>query len=438
MILPALTLAIGSIGSWSRYLRSSTIEVLGQDYVRTARAKGVKERAVLMRHVLRNAMIPFVTVVAIDIPLYLTGAVVTETVFSWPGMGRLFFDSLTKRDYPVLMGILLLGAVLIVIGNLMADMLYAVLDPTDLAEMSTAETTLATVDRRSMQQVQTKPLSPWRIVWRRLKRSRIAAGRHDRVWRWCCWHALLSPVIAPYGKNDIDLFNITAPASADHWLGTDALGRDVVTRLLYGGQLSLLIGVGSAVIAVVIGILVGAMAGYYGGWIDSMLMRFVDLMLAFPSIFLLLIVAAILDGITVANVIIFLAAFGWMWLARIIRGEFLSLKEREFVEAARMIGVPSRRIILRHLLPNVTGPIIVALTLDIALYILAEATLSFLGFGVKPENPTWGNMLNEARTYALTRPLLVIAPGLTITLVVLAINFIGDGLRDAFDPTSGR
>ena len=129
MILPALTLAIGSIGSWSRYLRSSTLEVLGQDYVRTARAKGLREQVVLIRHVLRNAMIPFLTVVAIDIPLYLTGAVVTETVFSWPGMGRLFFDSLTKRDYPVLMGILLLGAFLIVIGNLLADLLYALLDP---------------------------------------------------------------------------------------------------------------------------------------------------------------------------------------------------------------------------------------------------------------------------------------------------------------------
>jgi peptide/nickel transport system permease protein len=129
MILPAGTLAIGSVGSWSRYLRASTLEVLGQDYVRTARAKGLRERVILIRHVLRNAMVPFLTVVAIDIPLYLTGAVVTETVFSWPGMGRLFFDSLGKRDYPVLMGVLLLGAVLIVIGNLIADLLYAVLDP---------------------------------------------------------------------------------------------------------------------------------------------------------------------------------------------------------------------------------------------------------------------------------------------------------------------
>jgi peptide/nickel transport system permease protein len=129
MILPSVTLAVGSVGSWSRYLRSSTLEVLGQDYVRTARAKGLRERVVMIRHVLRNAMIPFLTVVAIDIPLYLTGAVLTETVYSWPGMGRLFFDSLTKRDYPILMGILLLGAFLIVIGNLIADVLYAVLDP---------------------------------------------------------------------------------------------------------------------------------------------------------------------------------------------------------------------------------------------------------------------------------------------------------------------
>jgi len=303
--------------------------------------------------------------------------------------------------------------------------------------VSAAETTLAALDPRSMQQVQTKPMSPWRVVWRRLKRSRSALVG-TIIFGLVVLLSIFASLIAPYGKNDLDLFNITGPASSDHWLGTDPLGRDVLTRLLYGGQYSLLIGVGSAVIAVTIGIVIGAIAGYYGGRVDSFLMRFVDLMLAFPSIFLLLIVAAILDGITVFNIIVFLAAFGWMWLARIIRGEFLSLKEREFVEAARMIGVPSRRIIFRHLLPNVTGPIIVALTLDIALYILAEATLSFLGFGVKPETPTWGNMLNEARTYSLTHPLLVIAPGLTITIVVLAINFIGDGLRDAFDPKSGR
>ena len=303
--------------------------------------------------------------------------------------------------------------------------------------MSTTSATAEGAPSADVMRVQPRPVSPWLIVWRRLRRSRVAfAG--GVILLIVVIMVTLAPWITPYGKNEIDLFNITAPPSRDHWLGTDALGRDVYTRLLYGGRLSLLIGVLAAVISVTLGIVVGAVAGYYGGWTDQILMRFVDLMLAFPSIFLLLIVAALLDGITVTNVIVFLAAFGWMWLARVIRGEFLSLKQREYVEAARMIGVPGRRIVFRHLLPNVTGPIIVSLTLDIALFILAEATLSFLGFGVKPETPTWGNMLNEARTYSLTHPILVIAPGLTITIVVLSINFIGDGLRDAFDPKSGR
>ncbi len=283
----------------------------------------------------------------------------------------------------------------------------------------------------------TKSLSPSAMIWRRFLKSKPAMAG-SAVLLIVVLASLLAPFIAPYGMNDIDLFNITASPSRDHWLGTDALGRDELTRLLYGGRMSLAIGVSAALISVVIGVIIGAISGYYGGWIDSVLMRFVDLMLAFPSIFLLLIVAALLDGITVVNIVVFLAAFGWMWLARVIRGEFLSLKQREFIEASRMIGVPNMRIIFRHLLPNVTGPIIVALTLDIALYILSEATLSFLGFGVKPDQPTWGNMLNEARTYSLTHPMLVIAPGLTITIVVLAINFIGDGLRDAFDPKSGR
>lgn len=250
--------------------------------------------------------------------------------------------------------------------------------------------------------------------------------------------SLLAPLLTSYGQNEIDLFSIKASPNSDHLLGTDGLGRDVLTRLLYGGRLSLLIGISAALLTTLLGILVGAISGYYGGWIDNTLMRFVDLMLAFPAIFLLLIIAAMLDGITVTNVILFLGFFGWMWLARIIRGEFLSLKAREFVEAARSIGVPNWQIILRHLLPNVVGPIIVATTLGVAQYMLAEAALSFLGFGVEPGTPTWGNMLNEARPFYVTNPLLAIAPGMTLTVTVLAINFVGDGLRDAFDPRGAR
>lgn len=279
--------------------------------------------------------------------------------------------------------------------------------------------------------------TPMQLAWLRLRRAKLAlAGL--AVFLAMVVIAIFANVIAPYGKNEIDLFNITAPPSRAHLLGTDALGRDELSRLIYGGRLSLWIGISSALLTVVLGTVIGAIAGYYGGKIDGALMRFVDLMLAFPSIFLLLILAAMLEGISVTGVILFLGFFSWMWLARIIRGEFLSLKAREFVDAARSIGASDWAIVVRHLLPNVLGPIIVSITLDIAIFMLAEASLSFLGFGVQSGTPTWGNMLNESRAEYLTSPRLAIIPGLTLTIAVLAINFIGDGLRDAFDPRGGR
>ncbi len=274
--------------------------------------------------------------------------------------------------------------------------------------------------------------SPWQLALGRLRRAKLA------IFGLVVLAALVSiavfaDAIAPYGENEIDLFNITASTSAEHPLGTDELGRDELSRLIYGSRISLLVGVATALLATAIGIAVGAVAGYYGGVVDAALMRFVDLMLAFPAIFLLLILFSI-TGSSVGGVIVFLGLFSWMWLARIIRGEFLSLKERDFIEAAHAIGVPGRRIIVRHLLPNVVAAIVVATTLNVAYAMLAEATLSFLGFGVPPGTPTWGNMLNAARPNYTVAPMLAIAPGLALTFAVLAINFVGDGLRDALDP----
>ena len=284
---------------------------------------------------------------------------------------------------------------------------------------------------------QVKARTPRELAWTRFKRSRLALLGVVML-TIIVLLAVLAPWIAPHGQNEIDLFNIKAPPSRAHLLGTDALGRDVFSRLLYGGRMSLAIGVAAAVICSVVGIILGAVAGYYGGLIDGTIMRFVDLMLAFPSIFLLLIIAAMFDGISAWGVVLFLGLFSWMWLTRIIRAEFLSLKRRDFVEAARSIGTPDRQIIQRHLLPNVVGAIVVSFTLDVALFMLAEAGLSFLGFGVPPGIPTWGNMLNESRTDYLTEPLLAIIPGLALTIAVLAFNFVGDGLRDAFDPKGSR
>lgn len=280
------------------------------------------------------------------------------------------------------------------------------------------------------------PRSPFQLAMLRLRRAKLAIAGMVVI-ALLALGAIFADYIAPYGADEQDLFNITQPATREHWLGTDELGRDELSRLLYGGRISLLVGVSAALLSTAVGLLVGAIAGYYGGWIDQLLMRFVDLMLAFPAIFLLLIVFS-MRGSSVLMVVLFLGFCGWMWLARIIRGEFLSLKAREFVEAAHSIGVPGRRIIVRHLLPNVVAPIIVTTTLNTAYYMLAEATLSFLGFGVPPGTPTWGNMLTSARSNYVTHPLLAIAPGLTLTIAVLAINFVGDGLRDAFDPRGGR
>ncbi|MCC6314618.1 MAG: ABC transporter permease [Thermomicrobiales bacterium] len=277
-----------------------------------------------------------------------------------------------------------------------------------------------------------KPRGPWRLALERLRRARLALLGLV-VLLALCLAALFAPVLAPYGENEIDLFNITALPSAEHVLGTDDLGRDELTRLLYGGRVSLMVGIAAALLSAGVGIGVGAAAGYYGGWIDAALMRFVDVMLAFPAIFLLLILFS-MRGSSVGGVILFLGLFSWMWLARIIRGEFLSLKQRDFAEAARAVGVPDGRIILRHLLPNVIAAIVVSTTLNMAYAMLSEAALSFLGFGVPPDVPTWGNMLNAARPYYTVQPQLAIAPGLTLTVAVLAINFVGDGLRDALDP----
>lgn len=276
------------------------------------------------------------------------------------------------------------------------------------------------------------PRSPWQLALGRLRKAKLALiGLVALVLLTLA--AVFAPAIAPFGENEIDLFNITAPPSAEHPLGTDDLGRDQLSRLIWGGRVSLLVGLATALLSTAIGVLVGAVAGYAGGWVDAALMRFVDVMLAFPAIFLLLILFSI-AGSSVGGVILFLGLFSWMWLARIVRGEFLSLKQRDFVDAARAIGAPGSRIVMRHLLPNVVGAIVVATTLNMAYAMLAEATLSFLGFGVPPGTPTWGNMLNAARPYSTTQPLLIIAPGVTLTVAVLAINFLGDGLRDALDP----
>lgn len=283
----------------------------------------------------------------------------------------------------------------------------------------------------------------WQIAWRRFRRHRLAMGSVV-VLAVLYLSAIFAAQIAPYDPDELDLDNTRAAPSAKHLMGTDALGRDEFSRVLYGGRVSLSVGLAVAVSGVLIGTALGSLAGYYGGFTDTTLMRLTDFFLLMPTLAVLMIGSRTFAGSSLARdhpaipIVIMLTAIFWMPVARIVRGQLLSIKEKEYIEAARASGATGFRIIWRHMLPNTLGPIIVNLTLGIALAILAESTLSFLGFGIQPPTATWGNMLAGSEESMLTQPWLVWFPGLMILVTVLCVNFLGDGLRDALDPTGQR
>lgn len=256
--------------------------------------------------------------------------------------------------------------------------------------------------------------------------------------------ALLAP-LSPYSPTAIAPTNDLQPPSPAHFFGTDDNGRDVFTRVLYGGRISILVGLAATVLSLVVGVFIGAVAGYFGGWIDNILMRITDAFLCLPSLFVLILISTLLRDLpwtglrnSVWIVIVVIAVLSWMWPARLIRGEFLSLKEEDFVLAARAVGVGPGRIMVQHILPNAIGVIIVHGTLSVGYSIILESGLSYLGFGVQPPTPSWGNLLATAQIYALRAPWLMIFPGLMIFLTTLSVNHIGDGLRDALDPRSAH
>lgn len=245
----------------------------------------------------------------------------------------------------------------------------------------------------------------------------------------------LAPVVAPIHPHRINLNEVGETPSANHLLGTDLTGRDLWSRIVYGGRVSLSVGLVAVAIYMSIGIVLGSLAGFYGGAVDSIIMRITDTVMAFPVLVILISIVAII-GPGLLNAMLAIGLIGWTGVARLVRGQILSLREMDYVTAARALGVPEGRIIMRHILPNVVAPITVAASFGIAGAILTEAGLSFLGLGVQIPTPSWGNMLNESQSIEIIEHMqwLWVPPGLMITLCVLAINFIGDGLRDALDP----
>jgi peptide/nickel transport system permease protein len=245
--------------------------------------------------------------------------------------------------------------------------------------------------------------------------------------------ALLAPWVAPYDPDAIDVKAILLSPSPAHWMGTDGLGRDVFSRMLYGARISLLVGFVAVGIATVIGVILGAVSGFYRGWVDIIIMRLVDVMLSIPTFFLILAVIAFLTP-SIWNIMIVIGLTSWMGVTRLVRAEFLSLREREFVLSAETLGAKSNRLIFRHLLPNSLTPIIVSSVLGIASAVLVESGLSFLGLGVQPPQASWGNILTDGKEYIEFAWWLSLFPGMAILLTVLGYNLLGEGLRDALDP----
>jgi oligopeptide transport system permease protein len=325
--------------------------------------------------------------------------------------------------------------------------------------MTVSEESLERRERAASFELGRPAESLWKDAWRRLLRNRAAVVggifiiivclasllADDGIISWALDREA-QPLLAPYGYKEVDFENTRAKPSLEspgegrfpHIMGTDKYGRDVFSRIIYGGRVSLAVGIFTSLVIMTFGLFYGSVSGFLGGLVDTFMMRFVDLMYAFPSLLFIILLMVILGSTAgfsaVRNLVLAIGVLSWMGMARLVRGQFLSLKEKEFVEAARMVGARDATIITRHLLPNSLGPIIVALTLGIPSYIMFEATLSFIGLGVPPPFPSWGQMLNEGWRAMRSDPHLIFFPALMLSLVMLAFNFLGDGLRDALDP----
>jgi len=279
-------------------------------------------------------------------------------------------------------------------------------------------------------------VSPWLNAWHRLRRNHLAVfgGIVLIALSLLC---VIGPWFSPYGYEQTDLYNTFSPPSASHWLGTDQLGRDLLTRLLFGGRISLMVGLVATFVALTIGVIYGAVSGFFGGKLDRVMMRVVDILYALPfTIFVILLM--VFFGRNILLLFVAIGAVEWLTMARIVRGQIMSIKRMEFIEAARSLGLGTPRIIFRHMIPNILGPIIVYTTLTIPGVMLLEAFLSFLGLGVQPPMSSWGVLIKDGAERMEEYPWLLIFPGTIFSLTLFSLNFLGDGLRDALDVRSAK
>ena len=423
-VMPAFVLGNAIAAVLMRHTRSAMMQAMGADYVRTARAKGLYERPVVLKHALRNALTPVITLGALEFGTLLSGAVLTEQIFTIPGFGKLIVDAVFNRDYAVVQGVVLVTATT-----------YIVAQPAGRRGLHAGQSEAGADDRRDAcppRAADATEENPWARAWRRLKRRKGAMVGLVVVVLFVLL-AVFAPLIAPYDPIATSWSAVRKPPSWAHWLGTDEVGRDVLSRVIWGARASLSAGLVSVGIALGVGVPLGLLAGYAGGWIDAVLSRIVDAMLAVPFLILAIALAAFL-GPSLSNAMIAIGVTATPIFVRLTRGQTLAAKVEDYVEAARAVGNPHWRIALRHVLPNIVPPLLVQASLAIAGAIIAEAALSFLGLGQQPPAPSWGSMLNSAQRFIAQAPWMAFWPGFAIFFAVLSFNLLGDGLRDALDP----
>jgi ABC-type dipeptide/oligopeptide/nickel transport system permease subunit len=482
LILPTITLGIGFTSTYMIVMRSSVVEVLSEDYILTAKAKGLNNFQILRDHALKNSMLPMVTLLTLSLAYTVGGAIQVETVFSWPGIGRLIFDSVGKQDYPVLQGAFLLIAVSVIAANFLADLLYSVLDPR--VEMDSPSSgahsnflkTIINIPKYLLALVVFVlgiPIVIWNflrklpemiasiIAWfglipsRLMKLTERLRGMFRTAWQtfkrkpmalfglgllaFVIFVAVFAPLLVPYSQEELATIQVTsedilAPPDADHLLGRDDAGKDVLSQLIYGARISLIVGFSASFMSLIIGSIVGMTAGYFGGRVDTLLMRIVDFLMVIPTLPLMLVIITFW-GRGIEKIILVIGLLYWTYMARLVRSQVISIKQRHYILRAKALGASDFRIVFRHIFPQVVPLIIAQGVLDTSTAIIAESSLAFLGLG-DPTQVSWGMMLNFAFARAISSEAwwFLLPPGFSIVWVSLSLILIGTALEEIFNP----